>query len=50
MNKYVSKLLPNNTKVEVEYKSTKLSSCFNVKDKINFEQNHDLVYHVKCLE
>ena len=49
MNKYVSKLLPNNTKVEVVYKSTKLSSCFNVKDKIDFEQNHDLVYHVKCL-
>ena len=35
MNKCVNKLLPNNTKNEVAFKSTKLSSCFNVKDKID---------------
>ena len=47
MNKCVNKLLPNNTKIEVAFKSTKLSSFFNVKDKINFEHNHDLIYHAK---
>ena len=50
MNKLVNKLLPNNTKIEVTFKSTKLSSCFNVKDKIDFEQNHDLIYHAECPE
>ena len=50
MNKCVNKLLPNNTKIEVAFKSTKLSSCFNVKDKIDFEHNHDLIYHAKCPE
>ena len=33
MNKRVNKLLPSNTKIEVTFQSTKLSSCFNVKDK-----------------
>ena len=50
MNKCVNKLLPNNTKIEVGFKSTKLSSYFNVKDKINFEHNHYLIYHTKCPE
>ena len=50
MNKRVNKLLPNNTKTEVMFKSTKLSSCFNVKDKIDFEHNHDSIYHTKCSE
>ena len=50
MNKCVKKLLPNNTKIEVAFKSTKLSSCFNVKDKTDFEHNHDLIYHAKCPE
>ena len=50
INKCVHKLLPNNTKIEVAFKSTKLSSCFNVKDKIDFEDNHDLIYHAKWSE
>ena len=50
MNKCVNKLLQNNTKIEVAFKSTKLSSCFNVKHKTDFEHNHDLVYHAKCPE
>ena len=50
MNKCVNKLLPNNTKIGVTFKSTKLSSCFNVKVKIDFEHNHDLIYHMKCPE
>ena len=37
MNKCVNRLLPNNTKTEVAFKSAKLSSCFNVEDKIDFE-------------
>ena len=50
MNKRVNKLLQNNTKIEVTFKSTKLSSCFNVKGKIDFEHNHYLVYHTKYPE
>ena len=48
------KLLTNyfqiNTKIETTFKCTKLSSFFNVKDKINIEHNHDLIYHTKCPE
>ena len=43
INKCVHKLLPNNTKIEVVFKSTKLSSCFN-------KDNHDLIYHAKWSE
>ena len=46
----VNKLLPSTTKIEVALKSTTLSSCFNVKDKIDFENNHDLIYHKKSPE
>ena len=28
----------------------RVSSCFIVKDKIDFEHNHDLIYHAKCPE
>ena len=41
MNKCINKLHSNNTKIEVTFKSAKLSSCFNFKDKIDFEHNHD---------
>ena len=50
MNKCINKLLPNNTKIEVTFKSIKLSSYFNVKDKIDFEHNHNLIYHTKYPE
>ena len=50
INECVNKLLRNNTKIEVAFKSIKLSSCFNVKDKTDFEHNHDLIDHVKCPE
>ena len=39
-----------NTKIETTFKCTKLSSCFNVKDKIHIEHNHDLIYRTKCPE
>ena len=41
MNKCINKLHSNNTKIEVTFKSAKLSSCFNFKDKVDFEHNHD---------
>ena len=44
MSKRVNKF-PNKTKTEKTFKSTKTSSCFNVKDNIDFEYNHDLIYH-----
>ena len=50
MNKRVNKLLRNNTKIEVTFKSTKLGSCFDLRDKIDFEHNHDLIYRTKCPE
>ena len=50
INNCVNKLIPNNTNIEVAFKSTKLRSCFNVKDKTDFEHNHDLIYHAKCPE
>ena len=49
MSKRVNKF-PNKTKTEKTFKSTKTSSCFNVKDNIDFEYNHDLIYHTKCPE
>ena len=48
MNKYVNKVLPNNTKIKAVLKSNKLTSCFNIKDKLDFEHNHDL--NSKCTE
>ena len=36
--------------MKVAFKSTKLNSSVNVKDKLDFEHNHDLIYHVKCPE
>ena len=50
MNKCVNELLPNNAKIEVTFKSTKRSSSFNVKDKIDFKHNHNLIYHTKYSE
>ena len=50
INTFLKKLLSNTTKIEVAFKSTKQSSCFNVKDKIDLEHNHDLIYHTECPE
>ena len=36
--------------IEVTFKSTKLNSCFNVKDKIDFEHNHDFICRTKYPE
>ena len=34
LKRYVSKLLPENTKLEITFISKKLNSCFLIKDKI----------------
>ena len=34
--------------LQTMYTRKKLSSQFDIKDKINFEHQHDLIYHVNC--
>ena len=34
--------------VNAVYKATRLGSKFNIKDKINFEHQHNVVYHAEC--
>ena len=48
MKRYVSKLLPEHTKLEITGK--KLNSCFSIKDKTSFEHQHDFIYYVNCTE
>ena len=48
MNKRVNKFLPNKNKTELTFKNTELSSYFNVKTKIDFEHNHDIIYPTNC--
>ena len=50
MKRYVSKLLPENTKLEITFtgKKTSKNSSFSVKDKTSFEHQHDLIYYVNC--
>ena len=50
LKRYVSKLLPENTKLEITFISKKLNSCFSIKDKTNFAHQHNLIYHVNCTE
>ena len=49
VEKYVRKLLPKKSTLQITYTGKKLSSQFNMKDKTNFEHQHDLIYHVNCL-
>ena len=49
MKRYVNKLLPEHTKLEITFTGTKLNSCFPLKDKTSFEHQHDLVY-INCTE
>ena len=50
MKRYVSKLLPEHTKLEITFKGKKLNSCFLIKYETKFEHQHDLVYYVKFTE
>ena len=49
MKRYVNKLLPEHTKLEITFTGTKRNSCFSLKDKTSFEHQHDLVY-VNCIK
>ena len=49
MKRYVNKLLPQHTKLEITFTGMKLNSCFSLKEKTSFEHQHDLVY-VNCTE
>ena len=35
-------------KISAVYKATKIGSRFNIKDKINFKNQHNVVYHADC--
>ena len=50
MKRYVSKLLPKRTKLEITFTGKKLNSCFSIKDKTSFEHQHDLMYYVNYTE
>ena len=49
MRNRLKTFLPNNFNTQIAFKGKKLNSCFEIKDTVNFEQKHDLVYHGKCL-
>ena len=40
LNRYVSILLPDHTKLEITFTGEKLNSCFSIKDKTRFEHQH----------
>ena len=51
LRKYVTKVVNKNkekVKINPVYKARKLGSSFNIKDKIKFEHQHNVVYHAKC--
>ena len=48
MKRYVSKILPENVKVQTAFTGKRLSSCFRTKDRTKFEHQHGTIYQVKC--
>ena len=51
LNKYASKTVNKDKKVitmQTIYRSKRLGSNFNIKDKIPFRHQHNVVYHSKC--
>ena len=48
MEKYVRKLLPKKSTLQIRYTGKKLSSQLNITDKTNFEHLHDPIYHENC--
>ena len=50
MKRYVSKLVPKRTKLEITFTGKKLHSCFSIKDKTSFEHQHVLMYYVNYTE
>ena len=50
LNKTLKNALPSNVKTRITYTGQKLNSRFQIKDKINEKQKHDLIYYAKCPE
>ena len=48
IEKYIRKPLSKKPMLQITCTRKKLSSQFNIKDKTNFEHQHDLIYHLKC--
>ena len=46
--KYVRELLPKKSTLQIIYTGKKLGSQINIKDRTNFEHQHNLIYHVNC--
>ena len=43
-------MLSTNTRTKIAFTGSELSTCFQVKDKTNFEHNYDIFYHGTCPE
>lgn len=50
MQRYTRILLTVESEIQVTYTGRKLSPQFNIKDKTDFEYQHDLADHVNCPE
>ena len=48
VEKFVRKLLPKKSTLQIAHTGKKLSSQLNINDKTNSEHQQDLIYHVKC--
>ena len=48
MKRYVNKILSENVKVQTAFTGKWLSSCFKTKNRTKFEQQHNIIYHVRC--
>ena len=48
LKRSITKLLPEATQLEFGFTSRKLSTHFQIKDKTEFEHNHDIVYLGTC--
>lgn len=48
MKKYLRKLISKKSTLQITCTGKKLSFQFNIKDKTNFEYQHDLIYHINC--
>ena len=50
MKKRVKTLLPSNIRINLVFTGSKISTCFQLKNKIKLKNNHDIVDHRICPE
>ena len=50
VKKRMKNLLPTNIRTKIGFTGSKLSTCFQLKDKTKFEHNHNIVYQCTCPE